>query len=199
MINQRGGVWTVVLVILVVIGLIAGVIASSYISAHNYGNTMERQLEAIKTDNRNIYAQYGQKVLEVAQVPDMYIADVVKVTTAALEGRYGPDGSKAVFQWIQEQNPNVDPSLYRAVQQVIEAGRSDFENGQRRLIDVRRQYETALGYFWQGLWLRIAGYPKVNLADFDIVSTDRADEVFRNKKESGPITLRPSASQAVEG
>src|SRR5690606_7192000 len=103
---------------------------------------MERQLEAIKTDNRNIYAQYGQKVLEVAQVPDMYIADVVKVTTAALEGRYGPDGSKAVFQWIQEQNPNVDPSLYRAVQQVIEAGRSDFENGQRRLIDVRRQYET---------------------------------------------------------
>jgi hypothetical protein len=35
----------------------------------------------------------------------------------------------------------------------------------------------------------MAGYPKINLKDFDIVSTDRADTAFKTKKEA-PIQLR---------
>lgn len=192
--NQKGAISTGLLAVIAVFVFfvaLAGIGFMSYVSAHNYGNTMENQLKAVQTDNRNILAQYGQKVMEVAQVPDMYADDVQRVTREAIEGRYGANGSQAMFQWLQEQNPQLDPSLYAKIQQVIEAGRNNFENGQRRQIDIRRQYETALGSFWQGMWLRFAGYPKVTLADFDIVSTDRADEAFRTKKEDGPIQLRP--------
>lgn len=168
---------------------VAGILFASYVSAYNYGNSMEKQLAAIQTDNKNILAQYGQKVMEAVQIPEMYAEDLQKVITAAIEGRYGSEGSRATFQWIQEQNPTLDPGLYANVQQIIESGRTNFEAGQRRLIDVRRQYETKLGSFWSGIWLRIAGYPKVNLSDFDIVSTDRADEAFRTKKEA-PLQLR---------
>lgn len=194
--KQVGGISTglvAVLAILVVL-IIGGLMGlATYVSAHNYANSMENQLKAAQTDAKNVFAQYGQKVLEITQVPEMYRDDLVKVVTAAIEGRYGPDGSKATFQWIQEQNPTVDPSMYIKIQQVIEAGRDDFTAAQRRQIDIRRQYETALGNFWQGMWMKFAGYPKVNLADFDIVSTDRADEAFKNKKESGPIQLRRTA------
>lgn len=169
---------------------LGGIGFASYVSAYNYGNSIENQLKAAKENNRNKLAQYGQKVLEVAQVPDMYKKDMVEITTAAIQGRYGADGSKATFQFLKEQNPTLDPGLYKQIQQVVEAGRNDFQAGQTAMIDVRRQYETALGSFWQGMWMRFAGYPKVNLADFDIVSTDRANTVFQNKKEDGPIKLR---------
>lgn len=169
---------------------VGGVGFASYVSAYNYGNSIENQLIAAKENNRNKLAQYGQKVQEVAQVPDMYKKDMVEITQAAIQGRYGADGSKAVFQFLKEQNPTLDPALYRQIQQVIEAGRNDFQAGQTSMIDIRRQYQTALGSFWQGMWMKFAGYPKVNLADFDIVSTGRADDAFKNKKEDGPIKLR---------
>jgi hypothetical protein len=189
--NQRG--FSTLLVLGVITAVMVGcaaVLIGSFISAYNYGNTMEKQLVALRDNNKNIYAQYTQKVMEAAQVPAMYRDDVTKVVTAALEGRYGPEGSKATFQWLQEQNPTLDASVYVKIQQLIEAGRNEFQNGQTRLIDVRRSYETSLGYFWQGIWLRLAGYPKVNLAEFKPVTTDRTEKVFEAGKEDGPLKLR---------
>lgn len=188
--RQKGGAGIIALVVLGVLAIIGMTLFSSYRQAYDYGNSMENQLKAKQMDNKNIYAQYVQKVSEIAQVPEMYRDDLTKVISAAIEGRYGEGGSKATFQWLQEQNPTLDPSLYVKVQQVIEAGRSNFENGQRGLIDIRRQYETKLGSFWGGMWLRFAGYPKVNLNDFDIVSTAKADAVFEAKKEDSPLQLR---------
>lgn len=188
--RQKGGAGIIALVVLGVLAIIGMTLFSSYRQAYDYGNSMENQLKAKQMDNKNIYAQYVQKVSEIAQVPEMYRDDLTKVISAAIEGRYGEGGSKATFQWLQEQNPTLDPSLYVKVQQVIEAGRSNFENGQRGLIDIRRQYETKLGSFWGGMWLRFAGYPKVNLNDFDIVSTAKADAVFEAKKEDAPLQLR---------
>ena len=191
--KQRGGLSGAVIALIVIavsIALIGAIGFSSYVSAFNYGNSMEQSLKAVQTENKNKLAQYGQKVLEVAQVPDMYKKDMVELTTAAIQGRYGEDGSKATFQFLKEQNPTLDPSMYKQIQQVIEAGRNDFQAGQTRQIDLRRAYETALGSFWQGMWMRFAGYPKLKLSDFDIVSTDRADTAFKNKKEDGPIKLR---------
>lgn len=188
--NQKGSALIVFGIFVVFLVLVAGAGFMSYVSAYNYGNSLEVQLKAKKEDNKNVLAQYGQKVMEIAQVPEMYKNDLVEVTTAAIQGRYGADGSKATFQWLKEQNPNLDASLYAKIQQVIESGRNDFQNSQTQLIDIRRSYETALGSFWQGMWLKFAGYPKITLSDFDIVSTDRANEIFKNKKEDGPILFR---------
>jgi len=151
---------------------------------------MEKTIQATFENNKNILAQYGQKVLEAVQVPDMARDDLVKVAREAMEGRYGAEGSQAVFQMITEQNPQVDPGVYRQIQQIIEGGRTEFQNAQTRLIDQKRGYEQALGSFWLGMWLRIAGYPKVDLAEFKIVTTARAERVFEDGKEDAPIRLR---------
>ena len=196
--KQRGSALVAVLAVLGVVLVLGAVIFFSYVSAYNYGNATEQALIAQKDENRNKLAQYGQKVLEVAQVPEMYKNDVLEVTKAAIEGRYGQDGSKAAFQFLVEQNPSLDASLYKQIQQVIEAGRNDFQAGQTRLIDLRRSYQTALGSFWKGMWLGIAGYPKVKLSDFDIVSTGRADDAFKNKREDGPIQLRAPSKKNDE-
>jgi hypothetical protein len=191
--KQRGAISGAVigLIVMVVFFLfVTMVVAGSYISAANYGNATEQSLKATKESNRNIFATYGQKVQEAAQVPGMMAEDLQKITTAAIQGRYGDNGSQAAVQWIREQNPQLDPSLYRKIQQIIESGRDEFKNGQNRQIDVKRSYETALGSFWQGMWLKFAGYPKINLDDYKIISTERADDVYRKGKEDGPIKLR---------
>lgn len=188
--KQQGSALVIALSVLGVIAVIIGVLGMSYISAYNMGNSMEQTLKATYSNNQNILAQYSQKVMEAAQVPDMARDDIVKVAKAAMEGRYGTEGSKAVFQMITEQNPSIDPMLYRQVQQIIEGGRTEFQNAQTRLIDQKRVYETSLGSFWQGMWMRIAGYPKVNLADYKVITTDRTERTFEAGKEEAPLQLR---------
>lgn len=162
-----------------------------YVSNANYGNSQEVLIKATYQNNENILAQYGQKVAEVAEVPDMYRDDVQKVTVAALSGRYGSEGSKAVIQVLREQNPQLDPKLYLQIQEVMEAGRNDFQGAQTKLIDIRRQYQAELGYVWSGYWLRVAGYPRINLdRDYQPIMTSRAAEIFKTGAESGPIKLR---------
>ena len=163
---------------------------SSYIGAVNYGAKAEQQIKAIHENNRNVLSQYVQKVKEAAQVPDMARDDLEKVVKTAISGRYGNTGSQAMMQWIKEQNPTVDGKIYIKIQQIIESGRDDFKNNQTRLVDVKRSYETNLNYFWRGMWLRIAGYPKINLNDYSIITNDYTEEAFKNGKESGPIKLR---------
>lgn len=161
----------------------------SYVSAYNTGNRLEQNIKATYENNRNILAQYGNKVAEAAQVPSMQRDDLTAVVTAALEGRYGDDGSRAVFQWIQEQNPQIDSTVYVQLQRMIEAGRNEFTAAQTKLTDQKRVYETALGSFWQGTWMSVAGYPKINLDEYKIVSTARADEAFETGTEE-PLQLR---------
>lgn len=191
--SQRGAISAALLSVIGIIVFLVGLAIvgiSTYVSYANAGNRIEQALKARKEQNKNIYATYGQKVLEIAQVPEMMRDDLVKVTAAAIEGRYGPDGSKATWQMIKEQNPQLDPSLYRKIQQVIESGRDEFKNGQQKQIDLVRNYETQLGNVWSGFWFRLAGYPKLDLKEFAIISTARADDVYRKGREDGPIKLR---------
>ena len=171
------------------VGLIMSVIVGSYIAAYNLGNRSEKRIEAVWTNNKNILSQYYLKVEEVVQVPEMYKNDFKEVITSALEKRYGEKGSQAIFQWMNEHQINYDSSLYLKIQQIIEAGRNEFEQAQTVLIDVKRVYQTLLGSFWKGIWLKISGYPKIDLSKYDIVMTEGVEKTFESKIET-PLTLR---------
>lgn len=177
----------------IVLGAFVGVGTVSYISAYNTANRMERSIVATDENNRNILAQYGNRVAEAAQIPAMQRDDLTAVVTAALEGRYGEDGSRAVFQFIQEQNPQIDSTVYIQLQRMIEAGRIEFAAAQTKLVDQKRIYETSLGSFWQGTWMSVAGYPRIDLDEYQIVSTARADAAFDTGIEE-PIQLRPAGN-----
>ena len=162
-----------VIVVLVVVCI------GSYITAYNLGNRSEQQLKAEYSNMENVLAQYSLKVKEIAQVPGMKTDDLSRVMREAFTGRYGDGGSKAAFQWIQENYPGqVSDQLYVQIQQVMEAGRNKFENNQTKFIDVKRAYETSLGSFWTGTWLSIAGYPKIDLDAMKIISSGHAKKAF---------------------
>lgn len=142
----------------------------TYTSNFNKAVEFETTIEAQWDENRNVLSATTTRVMEMAQVNEMYRDDLKEIVEATFQGRYGDDGSDAAWQWIQEQNPQVDSSLYTNLQATIEAGRNEFKTSQTRLIDHRRQYQTALRknipIVGTGWWMRMAGFPSEDF-DFD--------------------------------
>lgn len=165
--------------------LVVMVAVPSYIINYNYGNRVENVIKAEYSNMENILATYSQQIAEAAQIPSMQTEDLRAIFTDTLSARYGEGGSQAAFQWLQEQNPQLDQSTYLKIQQMIEAGRNKFENAQTKFIDVKKGYETNLGYLWKGYWLRLAGYPKIDLDDYVIISSGHAREAFETKVDNG--------------
>lgn len=177
---------------MVVVGILAvlGVtVIGSYVSNYNYGNEAEKTIVAEYENLHNVLGQYSVKVKEAAQIPSMQTEDLAKLFNGSIAARYGTDGSQATMQWLKEQNPNLDQSTYLQIQRIIEAGRDEFKNHQTKFIDSKRTYETSLGYLWQGMWLRIAGYPKIDLAAYKTVTSNHAEEAFKTGIDNG-IKLR---------
>lgn len=160
-----------------------------YVNTYNYGNRAETRIKAEHKNLENILGQYSTKIEELVQVPEMYKDDVKEVVEAALKGRYGDGGSKAVFQFLKEVNPTVDVKVYANIQREIAGGREEFKNAQTKFLDIKRGYETQLGYLVTGAILRFQGYPKIDLSQYNITTSDYAVEAFKTGV-SKPLKLR---------
>jgi hypothetical protein len=75
------------------------------------------------------------------------------------------------------------------VQDIIEAGRNSFEADQKMLIDKKRAYETSLETFPHVMIAGMLGFPRINLGEYEIVTSDETEKVFKTGK-SDPIKLR---------
>lgn len=175
---------------LVAMVLILGVFAMSCIGTYNSCARQENGLEAQWEQNQNNYANYFNKLKEIASVPAMYTADLQKVYTSAIQGRYGANGSQAVMQFIQEHNPTFDSSLYKKIQTIIESGRNSFEADQKTLIDKKQVYQNTLSTFPSGMIASFMGYPKCDMGKYKPVTNDATEDAFRTHK-AGPISLTP--------
>jgi len=185
-------------VFLGVLAAVAFTLIASYITNANYGNRAEQTIRATWEDNENVLAQYSLKISEIAQVPAMCRNDVKDIYKEVLAGRYGDNGSQAMFQFLKEQNPQIDAGLYKAIQQAMEAGRNEFKVAQTRLVDAKRVYVTNLGYVWKGFWLEQAGYPTLQVGypagtvdNYEIITSEYAIEAFETGVDKG-ITLTPT-------
>lgn len=165
----------------------AGLLAlGAYINYANKGAEWEQQVDATYRNNQNILGQYSLKVKEAAKVSDKYSGALKDIISSALDARYGEDGSKAMFQWIKEQNPNLDPSVYIKLQQIVEAGRNEFKVSQTSLLDQCRVYKTATQYVWSGFWLKLAGYPKEGLEKkCTVIVSEYSSEAYKTGIEKG--------------
>lgn len=148
----------------------------TYMSSNNTAVSYETEIEAIHTNMSNIYGSYEKTLFEAVQVNNMAKDHVKEVLQAAIQGRYGSDGAKQLFLSIQESNPNVDPSLYQTLQNIIRAGNKDFSNEQTRMIDAIKEYKKSLKKVPFGWFMQIAGFPSIDFDDYKVVTTQATTE-----------------------
>lgn len=182
-------VLSVIATLAVVLMFVGGWLVMTYVTHANMGNQMEVALKAKHKNLENVLSSGYQQIAGVAQVTEMARDDLKEVFVAAITAREGEDGSKAVFKAVTESNPNIDPQLYREVQRVVQATKQEYQAQQTAFLTQKAQYETALGYVWQGWWLRFAGYPKVDLDSLKIVTTGKAATAIQTGVEE-EIKLR---------
>ena len=167
--------------VLITLGLgIAGAtfLVGNYISASNYANSAEKQITYQYENNKNISSNTTLRVLEMLQIPKLYKDDLLEIVEATFQGRYGNDG-EMMMKWVQEQNIPYDSSMHTRVQQSIESGRNEFQASQTRLLAMKQSYETEMGYVVRGFFINMAGYPKINLNDYDIIISNDTDVKFK--------------------
>lgn len=169
-----------ILAVLGVLGLLALIYVGSALSFRTDCVRAEAGIKAQYEQNKNDYDNMWKKFREMAQVPEMYTNDLKKLFDGAMQGRYGANGSQAVFQFIQEHNPQLDSAVYTQLQRAIEAGRNAFMADQQQLIDKKREYETVLNGNTAVFVNFLFGFPHIDLAKYGIVTSERTDDAFRN-------------------
>jgi hypothetical protein len=169
--------------IIFIILLFGLMIVGSAVSNYNSFVKLEEQVEAIHKDMENAHGSIYNQIKSQGLTVQNYGDTVIKAINVAISGRYGEGGVKSAWTWIQEKNPEIDPSLYKSLMQVIEAGYNKFENIQRNKIDVVRTYNTKLRTFPDNIWANIFGFPKCNLKDLEeVISTESSKEMMETKK-----------------
>lgn len=181
----------VILSVIAIFAVIVLVTIGSLIGFNNTAVKMENGIKAQYQQNQNNYDNYFKQLKEAAQVPEIYVDDMRKVWKEVMTARYGTDGSRAMFNWIKEHNPAVEAKLYLKLQIIITAGRNRFEADQKILIDKKREYENLLGTFPNSFFAGFLNFPKINLADYGIVTSDETQRAFDSKK-SEPFKIKDS-------
>lgn len=148
----------------------------------------EAQIEAQYKQNQNNYDNMFKKILEVSQVTDKYAKDLKELFDNTMKGRYGKDGSKAMFQFLKEHNPTLDTQVYTKLQNIIASGRTDFMNEQKMLLDKKQAYDIYRKQLTTAVISGFMGFPKIDLKSMDIVTSDETEAAFKTKK-AAPLKL----------
>jgi hypothetical protein len=165
-----------------VVGLLLIVLIGGLLSFRSNAVNFEESIKAQYSQNQNNYDNMWKKFKEISQVTDKYASDLKELYNGAMTGRYGKDGSKAVFQFISEQNPNLSPETYTRLQSIIESGRNSFESDQKTLIAKKEQYSKLLRSNSALIYNALLGFPKIDLDKYGIVTSDETEKAFEEKK-----------------
>jgi len=117
-------------------GLAAVLILVVFIMSISYQNSYERIDQDIQAQYKKIESNYekmSRVILQQAGILNKYSTDFKDIYKGMMQGRYGKDGSKAMWQWIKEQNPQIDASLYAKLMTTVEAQRTGFDRQQAKV------------------------------------------------------------------
>jgi len=170
------------------IGLLLVFLVGGLLSFRTKSVNFEETIKAQYSQNQNNYDNMWKKFKEIAQVTDKYADDLKELYKNAMTGRYGENGSQAMFQWLHEQNPTLSVDTYTKLQSTIEAGRNSFESDQKQLVAKKEQYAKLLRSNSALIYNIILNFPKIDLEKYSIITSEQTEKVFEDKK-AGAIEL----------
>jgi hypothetical protein len=170
--------WISVAVILFILLIVGGWFGISYVSYNNQEIEIRNLAEAQQENNKTVYDKVWKIIKQKAGVTDKYATDFKEAYGGLMTARYG-DGKNPMWSWVKEHNPNLDASMYKDLSASIEALRNEFQQVQKRLIDIKREHEN-LRKKIPSCWF-VGKRPELEL---DIVTSANTKEVFQTGEEN---------------
>lgn len=166
--------------------------AANYISTRQGYIVYENNISAQDKEMQNVDTEITNSLITQGLSAKEYGKLVKDAITAANTGRYGADGSKAMMQWIKEQNPTIDASIFKKIMVAAESGYAKFAAAQRKKIDMARVYKNAIETkqqipVWGGFVT--SGFPRKPWSEFEsIIVSESTGETWKTgvKKAVNP-------------
>ncbi len=192
--KQVGAISTGTIVLMAILGSLLILVLSVlgyFVSAKNSFTKTQNNIVATSEGVKTISSQYILKVREMAQVPAIAQKQMAELVERALDARYGEDGTKALIQFIKEQNPNIPPELYTNLQKTMSGGRSDIEAIMLRLQDIKRSAYDQLDETPRGDVLKLMNYPTKNIGyegqkdDYPVILSQETLDAYKSGVDKG--------------
>lgn len=142
----------------------------------SYDNKHERNVADIEAQEQKIESHYDKMFKTIAQqaeVTNNYFGEFKEIYKGIMGGRYGDGGSKAMWQWLKEANPEVSPDMHMKLMNTIEVSREGFHREQTRLARMSAE-DKKLFVTKPAKWFTSGEHRKVK-----IISSTRAKEAVR--------------------
>lgn len=133
------------------------------------------------TANRVDYDAAWKIIAQTSQVPTKYSEDFQRAYTAivAAGGNTDQNAVKNLFAVATGMRPpQLDSSLYRKVQDEVDAQRTKFANAQKDALAIKNEHDT-LRTTWPGTWFVGSAKP----LEMQTVTSTRTDRAFETGKD----------------
>lgn len=173
------------LLTLTVIGLIIAVPILWYIftgiGVRNTEATLRAQFVAVQNANKVDYDAMWKIISSTAEVPTQYSNDFKDAYSTIIASGQNTDSNsvKSLFAVATGMRPpQLDSSLYRKVQDVIESERTKFANSQKQQLDVKREHDKLRTTFPSSLFVGGVAPLEVKL-----VTSSKTEKAFETGKD----------------
>ena len=158
----------------VIVCLLCGVFAW-FIMDQNYNNeekTLRNKAEAEIGVLEASVDNCWKKIVQVSKASEKYEQAFKESYTEIFNARY--DDNNPLMNWIKEDNPKLDSSIYKKIQDVIDSERDNVLNQQATVLDVIREHKT-LCETWPGNWF----IDNKSEIEFKVISSTRTKEIMK--------------------
>lgn len=147
---------TIILLFLSITGVVL------YFQYNNDYIRLKNSYEAQVAVDKAIYDEVWKVIKQQAGVSEKYSADFKAIYKDLMDARY-KEGSGQLMQWITEQNPAFDPSLYKTLMSTIESQRAKFTANQKKMIAIHAELKNKVMVFPGSLFIGSREIPKLEL------------------------------------
>jgi hypothetical protein len=184
---------TLIITVLIVLALIAGTVFSMRLSYRNTERELRNSFVTQRKAAEAAHDKMRKTIFQKAGITSEYADRFEKIFPALIAGRYQGKGDGSLMKFVVEANPTFDTSLYKDLQQSVEAERAAFLNVQREVLGVEQQYNTFI-VMEPGSWFLPATTKELH---YKVVSSAYTQQVMESGQDN-EVELFPKAKPAAD-
>lgn len=165
--------------------LLGLILLFSVIGNYNNYTRLENLAKATQVDNQNVLDNTRKSIREAATVSDKEVEALTNIITGYADARGGNtagDGALVTLGMVTEAVPSIQRiETLKNLQNIVVAGRKDWQFSQTRLLEIKRQGDDMINTFPSGAILKFLGKKEIEVV---IVTSAETKENFRTGEDN---------------